>query len=126
MSPALQEVNSIVSPRNFSARGKTMTSVRDLTYRLLRRYGITAVFGNPGSNELPFLSEFPSDFRYYLALHEGVAVAMADGYAQATGRPALINLHSAAGTGTGNGMGVQFSLAAGGAGWAADPGDEWH
>jgi benzoylformate decarboxylase len=81
-----------------------MTSVRDLTYRLLRRYGITAVFGNPGSNELPFLSEFPSDFRYYLALHEGVAVAMADGYAQATGRPALINLHSAAGTG--NGMGA--------------------
>jgi len=81
-----------------------MTSVRDLTYRLLRQHGITMVFGNPGSNELPFLSEFPSDFQYYLALHEGVAVAMADGYAQATGRPALVNLHSAAGTG--NGMGA--------------------
>jgi thiamine pyrophosphate-dependent acetolactate synthase large subunit-like protein len=53
---------------------------------------------------LPFLKEFPSDFRYFLCLHEGVAVSMADGYAQATGKAALINLHSAAGTG--NGMGA--------------------
>jgi benzoylformate decarboxylase len=81
-----------------------MTSVHDLTYDLLRRHGVTTVFGNPGSNELPFLRDFPSDFRYFLGLHEGVAVGMADGYAQATGKPALINLHSAAGTG--NGMGA--------------------
>jgi benzoylformate decarboxylase len=81
-----------------------MSSVHDLTYDLLRRHGVTTVFGNPGSNELPFLKDFPSDFRYFLGLHEGVAVGMADGYAQATGKPALINLHSAAGTG--NGMGA--------------------
>lgn len=81
-----------------------MTSVHDLTYELLRRHGVTTVFGNPGSNELPFLKDFPADFRYFLGLHEGVAVGMADGYAQATGKPALINLHSAAGTG--NGMGA--------------------
>jgi benzoylformate decarboxylase len=81
-----------------------MTSVHDLTYDLLRQHGVTTVFGNPGSNELPFLKDFPSDFRYFLGLHEGVAVGMADGYAQATGKPALINLHSAAGTG--NGMGA--------------------
>ncbi len=81
-----------------------MTSVHDLTYELLRRHGVTAIFGNPGSNELPFLNDFPADFRYFLCLHEGVAVGMADGYAQATGRPALVNLHSVAGTG--NGMGV--------------------
>jgi benzoylformate decarboxylase len=81
-----------------------VTSVHDLTYDLLRRHGITTVFGNPGSNELPFLKDFPSDFRYFLCLHEGVAVGMADGYAQATSKPALINLHSAAGTG--NGMGA--------------------
>jgi benzoylformate decarboxylase len=78
--------------------------IRDLTYSVLRGHGITTVFGNPGSNELPFLADFPADFRYILALHEGVAVAMADGYAQATGKPALVNLHSAAGTG--NGMGA--------------------
>jgi benzoylformate decarboxylase len=81
-----------------------MTSVHDVTYDLLRSHGTTTIFGNPGSNELPFLKDFPADFRYFLALHEGVGVGMADGYAQATGKPALVNLHSAAGTG--NGMGA--------------------
>lgn len=81
-----------------------MTTVREATYSLLRRNGITTVFGNPGSNELPFLSDFPPDFRYILGLHEGVVVGMADGYAQASGRTGFVNLHSAAGTG--NGMGA--------------------
>ncbi len=81
-----------------------MTGVHDVTYDLLRRHGVTTIFGNPGSNELPFLKDFPADFRYFLGLHEGVAMGMADGYAQATGKPALVNLHSAAGTG--NGMGA--------------------
>ena len=80
-----------------------MTTIRQLTYDLLRNNGITTIFGNPGSNELPFLQDFPADFRYVLALHEGVAIGVADGYAQATGRTALVNLHSAAGTG--NAMG---------------------
>ncbi|MEU1517524.1 benzoylformate decarboxylase [Streptomyces sp. NPDC005811] len=81
-----------------------MPTVRETTYDLLRVWGLTTVFGNPGSNELPFLDDFPPDFRYVLGLHEGAVVAMADGYAQATGRPALVNLHSAAGLG--NAMGV--------------------
>jgi benzoylformate decarboxylase len=81
-----------------------MSSVHHMTYDLLRRHGVTTIFGNPGSNELPFLKDFPTDFRYFLALHEGVAMGMADGYAQAIGKPALVNLHSAAGTG--NGMGA--------------------
>ena len=81
-----------------------MTSVHDVTYDLLRRQGVTTFFGNPGSNELPFLKNFPADFRYFLGLHEGVAMGMADGYAQATGKPAFVNLHSAAGTG--NSMGA--------------------
>jgi benzoylformate decarboxylase len=78
-------------------------TVHDVTYDLLRAWGLTTVFGNPGSNELPFLDAFPADFRYVLGLHEGAVLAMADGYAQATGRPALVNLHSAAGLG--NAMG---------------------
>ena len=81
-----------------------MSSVHDVTYDLLRRHGVTTVFGNPGSNELPFLNDFPADFHYFLGLHEGVAMGMADGYAQAPGKPALVNLHAAAGTG--NGMGA--------------------
>jgi benzoylformate decarboxylase len=73
------------------------------TYDLLRTLGLTTVFGNPGSTEQPFLKNFPSDFDYILALQEASTVAMADGFAQATGKPALVNLHTSAGTG--NGMG---------------------
>lgn len=80
-----------------------MKTVREVTFEILRHHDIDTVFGNPGSNELPFLKNLPKDFRYILALHEGVAVAMADGFAQATGRPSFVNLHAAAGTG--NGMG---------------------
>lgn len=81
-----------------------MASVHSTTYELLRRQGIDTVFGNPGSNELPFLKNFPDDFRYILALQEAVVVGIADGYAQASRKPAFINLHSAAGTG--NAMGA--------------------
>jgi benzoylformate decarboxylase len=79
-------------------------NVRDAFYELLRAHGITTFFGNPGSNELPLLKDFPDDFTYVLALHEGAAIGMADGYAQATGRPSLVNLHAAAGMG--NAMGT--------------------
>ena len=78
-------------------------NVRDAFYEVLRAHGITTIFGNPGSNELPLLSDFPGDFRYIHALQEGAAIGMADGYAQATGQPVLVNVHAAAGTG--NAMG---------------------
>lgn len=81
-----------------------MKTVQKITYDVLRSHGINKVFGNPGSNELPFLKNFPDDFDYILALQEAVVVGIADGYAQATGEPALVNLHSAAGTG--NAMGA--------------------
>ena len=73
------------------------------TYDLLRSLGLTTIFGNPGSTEQPFLKNFPAGFQYILGLQEASVVAMADGFAQATGRPALVNLHTSAGTG--NGMG---------------------
>jgi benzoylformate decarboxylase len=79
-------------------------SVRDATIAVLRQRSMTTVFGNPGSTELGLLRDFPDDLRYVLALHEGVAVAIADGYAQATDRPAFVNLHSACGVG--NAMGA--------------------
>jgi len=65
----------------------------------MRALGMTTVFGNPGSTELRFFKDAPDDFRYVLALQESSAVAMADGYAQATGRAAFVNLHSAVGVG---------------------------
>ncbi|MGW1026434.1 benzoylformate decarboxylase [Streptomyces sp. NPDC002577] len=81
-----------------------MPSVRRVSHELLERQGLTTVFGNPGSNELPFLADLPDGFRYVLGLHEGAVVGMADGYAQATGRPVLVNLHAA--SGSGNAMGA--------------------
>lgn len=87
-----------------------MSTVREATLELLRKRGMTTLFGNPGSTELPMLSEFPSDFRYILGLQEAVAVGLADGYAQASGRPALVNLHTA--PGLGNGMGAIFNAQA--------------
>jgi benzoylformate decarboxylase len=76
-----------------------MPTVREATICLLRELGMTTIFGNPGSTELPFFRDFPQDFRYVLGLQESVVVGMADGYAQATGNAALVNLHSAAGVG---------------------------
>ena len=76
-----------------------MGTVHDSTYEVLRSLGMTTIFGNPGSNELPFLDRLPSDFRYILALHEGAGLAIADGYSQATGRPVFVSLHAAAGLG---------------------------
>jgi len=84
-----------------------LTTVREATYELLRTRGLTTVFGNPGSTELPFLSAFPDDFRYVLGLQEAIVVGMADGYAQASGRPTLVNLHTA--PGVGNAMGALFN-----------------
>src|SRR3954464_1265834 len=80
-----------------------MATVKEATYDLLREHGITTIFGNPGSTELPMFRDFPDDFRYVLGLQESVAVGMADGFAQATRSPALVSLHSAAGVGHGLG-----------------------
>lgn len=67
---------------------------------ILRDEGVTHIFGNPGTSELPFLDALvdASDMEYVLGVHEGPLVAMADGYARATRRPAFVNLHIAAGT----------------------------
>jgi benzoylformate decarboxylase len=82
-------------------------TVRDAVYDLMRRFGMTSVFGNPGSTELPMFRDFPGDFRYVLGLQEAVVVGVADGYAQATRNASLVNLHSAAGVG--NAMGNIFT-----------------
>ncbi len=87
-----------------------MGTVREAVFEMWREQGMTTMFGNPGSTELPMLTEFPEDFRYVLGLQEAVAVGMADGYAQATGRPTVVNLHTA--PGVGNGMGAIFNAQA--------------
>ena len=74
-------------------------SVKQATLDLLREFGIRKVFGNPGSTELPFLSDWPDDIDYVLGLQEASVIGMADGYAQATRNAGFVNLHSAAGLG---------------------------
>jgi benzoylformate decarboxylase len=73
--------------------------VREAVFELLRAFGLTTIFGNPGSTELPMFRDFPADFRYQLALQESIAVGMADGFAQATRNAGLVSLHSAVGVG---------------------------
>lgn len=65
--------------------------------RLLEQAGITTIFGNPGTTELPFLEHVGQ--RYILTPHDSIAVGAADGYAQVTRRPSVANLHAAPGLG---------------------------
>lgn len=76
-----------------------MPTVREAAYRIFEHFGVDRLFGNPGSTELPMLKAMPEDFRYVLGLNEAVVVGMADGFARSSGKPTLVNLHSAAGTG---------------------------
>ena len=79
---------------------------RDVLIDILRDEGITHVFGNPGSTEMPLMDALVDtpDIRYVLGLQEATAVGMADGWALATGRTAFVNLHAMGGLG--NAMGV--------------------
>ena len=87
--------------------GEGQRTVRAETFALLRSFGMTTVFGNPGSTELAFLRDWPADFRYVLGLQEASVLSMADGFAQASRRPVLVNLHATAGMG--NAMGNLFA-----------------
>jgi benzoylformate decarboxylase len=74
-------------------------TVRDATFDVFRRRGLTTMFSNPGSTEVPFLAGLPEDIRFVLALHEGSVVGLATGYAIGRGEPALTLLHTTAGLG---------------------------
>lgn len=82
-----------------AALPQTVHTVRHAVIAMLRELGMTRIFGNPGSTELPLFRDYPEDFSYELGLQEAVVVGMADGYAQATRNASFVNLHSAAGVG---------------------------
>jgi benzoylformate decarboxylase len=79
-------------------------TVKQASFDLLRQLGLTTIVGNPGSTEETFLKDFPEDFHYILALQEASAVAIADGIAQSSRQPVIVNLHT--GAGLGNAMGT--------------------
>ena len=73
---------------------------------VLDHYEIRALFGNPGTTELPLNDALLADsrFRYFLGLHEIPVVSMADGFTQASGRVSCVNLHTCCGLGNAMGM----------------------
>jgi benzoylformate decarboxylase len=73
---------------------------------LLKQEGVEIVFGNPGTTELPLMDAFAveNEIRYILGLQEAALMAMADGYAQASGKLTVLNLHVAPGLGNAMGM----------------------
>ena len=82
---------------------------------LLKQEGVEMLFGNPGTTELPLMDALATEneLRYVLALQEAAVVAMADGYAQASGKLTGVNLHVA--PGLGNGMGMLYDAQKAGA-----------
>jgi benzoylformate decarboxylase len=74
-------------------------TVRDAALDVLRERGLTRMFANPGSTEVPFLAGLPDDLEFVLALHEASVVGIATGWAIGRGEPALAILHTTAGLG---------------------------
>ena len=73
---------------------------------LLKQEGVKILFGNPGTTELPLMDALAVDneLRYVLGLQEATVIGMADGYAQASGKLAVVNLHVTPGLGNAMGM----------------------
>ena len=84
-------------------------SGRSAFLKLLVDEGVSRLFGNPGTTELPLMEVVPDfpELNYVLGLQEAVLVAMADGYARASGRLAACSLHVA--PGLGNAMGALYN-----------------
>lgn len=82
---------------------------------ILKQEGVELMFGNPGTTELPLMDGLAREpkIRYILALQESVAIAMADGYAQASGKLAAVNVHTS--PGLGNSMGMLYDAMKAGA-----------
>ncbi|MGH2793727.1 MAG: thiamine pyrophosphate-binding protein [Actinomycetota bacterium] len=94
-----------------------MTTGREAFFEIARSEGARYLFTNPGTTELPIFDELAEDgtgIELIMCLQEGVAVGAADGYAQATGRPSLINLHVT--PGLANGLNGIFDAA-----WSRSP-----
>lgn len=74
--------------------------------QILQAAGVDHMFGNPGTTELPMMDVLPDypELNYILTLQEGVAMAAADGYAMASGKLGVVNLHVAPGLGNAMGM----------------------
>ena len=82
---------------------------REAFLALLESEGVTHLFGNPGTTELPIMAALPERpaITYVMALQEALVVAMADGYSRASGSLSACNVHVA--PGLGNAMGSLYN-----------------
>jgi benzoylformate decarboxylase len=108
-SPWLRRPRAVVPPSLVSKSLETAVPVmsgKRAFLDLLRQEGVEMVFGNPGTTELPLMDAFAveHDIKYVLGLQEAALMAMADGYAQASGKLAVLNFHVAPGLGNAMGM----------------------
>jgi benzoylformate decarboxylase len=83
-----------------------LTSGKRAFLEVLRQEGVEYLFGNPGTTELPLMDGLVEEpaLTYVLALQEAAVVAMADGYAQASGKLGVVSVHVAPGLGNALGM----------------------
>src|SRR5256886_14029210 len=90
--------------------------------QILKTEGVSVMFGNPGTTELPLMDGLAREpgIHYVLALQEAVAIAMADGYAQASGGLAAVNVHVS--PGLGHAMGMLYDAQKSGAPMLPPPG----
>jgi benzoylformate decarboxylase len=81
----------------------------DAFLAILKDEGITHLFGNPGTTELPLMDAVgkQTEMKYVLGLQESIVVAMADGFSRASGRLSACNVHVA--PGLGNAMGSIYN-----------------
>jgi benzoylformate decarboxylase len=86
-----------------------LISGRQAFLEILKQEGVQCFFGNPGTTELPIMDVLAGqkEIRYFLALHEGVAISMADGYSVASGQLSAVNVHVS--PGLGNSMGMLYN-----------------
>jgi benzoylformate decarboxylase len=97
----------------FAIMGTQKTRGAEILLEILRSEGIKYIFGNPGTTELPLIDALVvnPDFRYVWGLQEATGVSMADGYSQASGKPAFVNLHTSGGLGHGMGAIMNAKIA---------------
>jgi len=89
--------------------GTDFQTVREVTLDLFRHLGLTTIFSNPSHTEMKLFEDWPDDLRFVMGLQEASVVGMADGYAQATGKPSLVLING--GPGLGNAMGSVYTAA---------------
>src|SRR2546430_2197645 len=107
--PGIKQESGLSSPAMPFISGK------QAFLQILKQEGVSVMFGNPGTTELPLMDGLARDpgIHYVLALQEAVAIAMADGYAQASGGLGAVNVHVS--PGLGNAMGMLYDASKSGA-----------